>query len=189
VHDDAFAPTRLWSGEGEQYEIEIEKDFKGGYVKLGHWGNTIKTDYIDGSGATGDMSGDYAQLSLTLIEESDPDQGLKGWLRAGTANADGLALDQYIGGGLVYSGPFKGRDHDQAGFAVAHARFGKPYRAAQSNRVTAETSYELTYQAEVRPGFVLQPELQYIKHPSGAHDIKDALIVGLQFRVGLEALN
>jgi len=54
-----------------------------------------------------------------------------------------------------------------------------------------EAVFEMTYAHEVRPGFVLQPVLQYAMHPGGGgvvdpddpkqmHRIRDALMVGVR---------
>lgn len=50
---------------------------------------------------------------------------------------------------------------------------------------------EVTYQAEVKPWFVIQPDFQYIFNPSGGvensawqgHKVADELIFGLHSRV------
>ena len=189
-HPGAFIAAKFSRHTGLQYVLEAEKDFTGGYIKLGHWSNTVKADALDGAGAARRASGTYAQLSLALThEQDDPDsaQGLSAWLRAGNADEQVLAVDRYAGAGLVYTGLLTGRDHDRFGFAIARARFGRAYRATVEDRVTTETTYELTYQYEVRPGFILQPDAQYVQRPAGSHAIRDALVVGLQVRLGLEA--
>ncbi len=188
-HGSVFATAYYSSRTGLQYQVEMQKDFAGGFVKLGHWGNTAPSDPLDGVGAPGRYSGTYGQLSATLSQEADgPEQGLKGWVRVGNADARLLAFDRYVGGGLVYTGPFRGRDHDQAGIALASGRYGKSYRATATEPVTTESSYEASYQYEVKPGLVLQPDLQYVEHPSGLSSVKDAVVVTLRVRVGIDAL-
>jgi len=39
---------------------------------------------------------------------------------------------------------------------------------------------ELTWRAEVRPGWALQPDVQWIRHPGGSSAIPDVLAVGLR---------
>lgn len=188
-HDKAFVAAHLSRAEGLQYQVEAEKDFTGGYVKLGHWANTAPADPLDGAGPRRRYSGTYGQIKLTLFsEKTDADQGLQGWLRAGVASAHVLPVAQYTGGGLVYTGLVPGRDHDQFGFAIACARFGSPYEASVGEPATAETTYELAYQYEVKPGFIVQPDVQYVQHPSGLHSVKDAVVVGVAIRIGLADL-
>ena len=42
-----------------------------------------------------------------------------------------------------------------------------------------ETTLELTYGCAVRPGLLLQPDLQYIIHPGGNRAIPNALAIGV----------
>ena len=42
-----------------------------------------------------------------------------------------------------------------------------------------ETTLELTYGCAVRPGLLLQPDLQYIIHPGGNKAIPNALAIGV----------
>jgi porin len=125
---------------------------------------------------------------MDLTHESDPDQGLKGWVRAGVAEDTVFAISRYLGGGLNYAGLLPGRDHDLAGIAVMRAGFGAPYRDAEGAGVS-ETTVELTYQAEIRSGLIVQPDIQYVVHPSGDPSVRDALVVGVRLRVGLSALS
>jgi porin len=60
-------------------------------------------------------------------------------------------------------------------------------KALIGGNISQETNYELSYQAEIKPRFIMQPDLQYIKNPSGDADTKDALVIGVRLRVGLEA--
>ncbi len=42
-----------------------------------------------------------------------------------------------------------------------------------------ETTLELTYGCAVRPGLLIQPDLQYIIHPGGNRAIPNALAIGV----------
>jgi porin len=50
-----------------------------------------------------------------------------------------------------------------------------------------ETNIELTYQAQIKPGIIIQPDVQYIKNPGGDKDAKSAVVVGIRLRLALEA--
>lgn len=182
-----FVYVRVAKDEGAHLVAEAQYDFNGGTVKLGHWANTVAAPTLDGSGVH-KMSGTYGQVQFTLTREKDhEDQGLKGWVRAGMADDLTLDIDRYTGGGLVYTGLLPGRDDDMVGFAIANARFGKPYRATLSAPLASETTYELAYQAAIRPGLSLQPDIQYVVHPSGAYDIKNAVVIGVRLKLDLLA--
>ncbi len=112
-------------------------------------------------------------------------QGLSGWLRTGTANSTINPLAFYLGGGLVFHGPWN-RDHDQIGLAVGHVRFGalaKNMAQASGASLTGETTLELTYSVMMRDNLSLQPDLQYVMSPSGNSSIPNALVAGLRFTV------
>ncbi len=184
-HQTVFSSLRLSKAEGLNYVGEIEQNFTDGFVKIGHWSYTARADRLDGIGQ-GVRSGTYAQVAWTLSHETaDPDQGLAAWIRAGTANADVLEQSGYLGGGLVYTGLLKGRDHDQIGLAFASATFGQPYRDITPDSAGHETTIEATYQAEIKPGLIVQPDIQYIRHPGGLTTVDDALVVGIRMRLNL----
>jgi porin len=181
-----FAYVRIASDEGAHLVAEGEYDGGDFVLKLGHWADTVPVPRLDGAGDKR-MSGTYGQAQFTLSKETaHPDQGLKAWMRAGVADKDTLAVDQYLGGGLVYAGPLPGRDDDFAGFAIAHARFSAPYRAATAS-LASETTYELSYQAAIRPGLSLEPDVQYVAHPGGMPGLKDAVVVGVRLKLDLLA--
>ncbi len=184
-HPDSFVAVKMRRSEGLQYQFELESDFKGGYVKIGHWANTVAADMIDGSGQTRRPSGTYGQVLMTLLPTDEKDDvGLRGWLRAGVADDKLFTVGDYLGGGLIYNGRMHGRDQDEIGIAVASVGFGRAYRAA--NELAArETSIEVTYAYEVKPGVILQPDIQYVVHPSGDLTLHNALVFGLSCRISL----
>ncbi len=184
---DRFAYIRLAHDEGAHLVAEAQYDFTGGRLKLGHWADTVAAPRLDGDG-THRMSGTYGQAQVTLTQEKDhPDQGLKGWVRAGVADDTTLGIDRYTGGGIVYAGPLAGRDDDSVGIAVANAHFGAPYRATVTEPMTSETTWEVAYQAAIRPGLSVQPDIQYVVHPGGSYTVKNAVVVGVRLKLDLLA--
>jgi porin len=109
-------------------------------------------------------------------------RGLSGWLRTGTANSTINPLAFYLGGGLVFHGPWN-RDSDKIGVAVGHVRFGalaKDMAQASGTPLTGETALELTYSLAVRDNLSLQPDLQYVFSPGGVSSIPNAMVAGLR---------
>jgi porin len=106
----------------------------------------------------------------------------------GFADATSNAIEQYLGGGLVYTGLIATRPEDQLGIAIARARLGTPYRRrlalAGEASDRAETNIELTYRAALTPWLTLQPDVQYVINPSGNPVLRNALLVGLRVEVG-----
>lgn len=102
------------------------------------------------------------------------------WLRAGLANDQAQPIAGYLGGGLVLRGAISGRPGDRLGLAIAHAIIGDPAARAFGLH-HAETSFEFTYQAKINRRFVIQPDVDYIRHPAGTAKAPDSLGIGLRF--------
>ncbi len=74
--------------------------------------------------------------------------------------------------------------HDRFGASVIYARFSDSVRAFDQDQINFgtipgpvrdyETNLELTYVAQIIPGWIVQPNFQFIWHPSGqaGHDAK-----------------
>lgn len=181
LHKSVFVAVKLSARDGANYIGEYKRTWNGGSFKLDHWGYTSARPRLDGRGMSHDDSGNYLQLATTLTrEKDDPTQGLKAWLRVGQANGALEPIDAYRGGGLFYIGPINRHDADQLGFAVAQIHYGRPYRLANPGIGSFETDYELTYQAAVTKAITLQPDIQFVHHPSGRSDIRDDRIFMLR---------
>jgi len=87
-------------------------------------------------------------------------------------------INFYLDGGLSYKGLIPTRDHDVLGVAFA---YGHLSNNAQDNEGRSNPGYEIvieaTYQIELAPWLSVQPDLQYVFHPSGT-DIANALVLG-----------
>jgi porin len=183
AHPKAFATIRLSREDGAlligQADYKFAPDAQ---VSLGLWGYTTSRPDLTAPGAERRARpGAYA-----FVEGPAP--GLakaRAWVRAGVADGRSQAVSAYVGGGLVWKGLLTGRDDDQFGIAVARAMIGAPARRA-GGLPAAETTWEATYSFKVREGLNLQPDVQYIIHPSGAVGQKDALAVGLRIVVALK---
>lgn len=98
------------------------------------------------------------------------DGGLGVFGRVMGAPGDRSEVEVFVDGGLSYKGLF-GRDNDTAGVGVGWAKISGTLSAADKVAglppQTAETVIELTYQAQVAPWWVVQPDFQYVFNPSG----------------------
>ena len=179
-HPDVFVNLHLSKGDGAFAIAEAERDFSGGYVKLGHWLETAPRDRIDGAGEDR-PSGSYAQLSITLTHEKDhPDHGLSALVRVGEGDSRTLPVTRSEALTLVYAGPFPKRGDDGVGLSVSDACFGHAWRQAEGGLASCERNVELYYKAAVTPDLSLQPEAQLIVHPSGRRDLHPAVVMGLR---------
>ncbi len=188
----AFVAVKL---DGALIVGQVERRFGDtGRIQVGAWSYTAafdSLDQFDGAGAprrTHGNSGAYFLVEGRLRGKPDGDEGgLSGWVRVGFANGDINTVASYVGAGLVYAGPFKGRDKDEAGVAIARAGLGSGARYVGSlagRRIgDAETNLEVTYRYACRDWLNIQPDLQYVIHPHGDPDIPNALVVGVRIAI------
>ena len=126
---------------------------------------------------TGDY-GFYGMIDQTLYRvPGTDDQGLSAFLRGGGVPNDRNLINFYADGGLLYKGLVPSRPDDKVGVAFAYARVGGNARALDAATGlsgnffypvrSSETIIEMMYQANLRPWWTLQPELQYIIRPGG----------------------
>jgi porin len=177
--------VELSADEGALGIVEMERSFGGrARVKVGAWGYTAAFDAIEQLAPGGapkrleSNRGVYGIVEGQVWREAvRPEQGLSAWIRVGVANPEINPIKAYVGGGAVYAGLF--RDDDQLGFAVSHAMFGGPARRA-GGLEAAETIVEVTYALPVNDNLTLQPDVQYVRNPSGDPAIADALVAGVR---------
>jgi porin len=178
-----FTSLSLSARQGYHAVAEVERDFDQGFVKVGLWGYNRGAARLNGAGM-GPRQGGYIQIGRTLTQEAaHPDQGLAGWLRLGTAEGAVFPVRDYAGGGLVYTGLLAGRDQDRAGLAIYSARYGTDWRGVTPGARAAETTLEASYQYLPRAGVLIQPDLQYIRHPGAVSGVGDALAVILRVKL------
>lgn len=104
-------------------------------------------------------------------------------------------IDFFFNGGATLAAPLPGRDNDQAGIDFGIGRVSS--RTAGLDRdsgvpaQSTEELIELTYQAQVTPWLLVQPDVQFIVNPGGGvqdpddatHDLRDELVAGARFIV------
>jgi porin len=95
-------------------------------------------------------------------------------------------LDNQIAAGLLYAAPFESRPNDMIGVAIGRTNYNS--RAAEAIELAnpgvavprAEYPLELFYSYNVRPGWSVQPDFQYIAHPGGYVQASSVVILGLR---------
>jgi len=196
--------THIKFGKGDGALVSSEVGFMTGadeesdapYSKyaLGTWVYTAKHDDISEVDAAGDPirrsgnSGFYLLGEQTVYREQDASQGLALYARVGFANTKINQIGNYIGGGIVYSGLFPGRDEDQLGFAIAAAfnggRFKQAQLAAGTPVESSEVTLELSYFAQILPQLAIHPDLQFVINPGTYPELKNALVLSTRFELG-----
>lgn len=142
--------------------------------------------------------GVYEQMLVR--SDIDPNLGMGLFVRTSVSPSDRNLVNFYIDGGIQWSGFSKQRPNDRFGVAMTYARISDAARQADRDTLTFtgvpipvrdfEAVLEMTYLAEVRSGWIVQPVFQYVFHPGGGavdprdptrtHAIKDASVIGVR---------
>jgi porin len=140
----------------------------------------------------------YEQLLARAAPGSE--KGVAFFMRASVSPSDRNLISTYIDGGLLFTGFSESRPNDRFGIAATYARISNHARDLDRDVQLFtgiatpirdfEAILEVTYQAEVRPGVLVQPVFQYIAHPAGGavdpndptqtRRIKDAVMLGVR---------
>jgi porin len=119
----------------------------------------------------------------------EADSGITAFGRVGASPDDRSPISFYLDGGLVFAGLVPGRPADSFGFGLIYAQYSDAARGfdRDRNRLAGredpvrdyEMNLELTYQAELVPGFMVQPMVAHVWHPGGVPG-RSALVAGIR---------
>ena len=133
----------------------------------------------------------YAVIDQQLYRPKDGDavSGISVYTRMSVSPSDRNLVDAYIDGGVTFANLIEQRPHDRFGAAFIYSRFSDRVRAFDRDTVLLtgvpgpirdyEANLELTYVAQIVPGWTVQPNFQYVWHPSG-DATRNATVVGLR---------
>jgi porin len=111
---------------------------------------------------------------------------LSGFAQLGWAQGDRNGVERYFGAGLVWTSPFPHRrPADRLGFAVGNAALSRIQRDVEPGLPGAEWAFELTYSAVLARGVVLEPDIQYVRHPAAQPGARDARVMALRLVFGI----
>jgi len=126
-------------------------------------------------------------------EGGTAEQGVSLYTRLSWSPPDRNLIDLWADGGVVVSGLVPGRRNDTFGVSFIYARISGGARGADRDLALAsqafrpirssEATIELTYQAQIVPGWLLQPDIQYIFNPAGG--ISNPLVPGARIKGGI----
>jgi porin len=173
----AADPTRLYSA-----------------LKLGGWGHFGKFDdqrlandgsllaNPAGSGVPLQHRGDwgvYAVVEQQLWRPAGgaPDSGVVVYSRMSASPSDRNLINAYIDGGVTVTGLVPNRPDDKFGASMIYARFSDAVRDFDRDTIAFsgvfgpvrdyEANLEITYVAQIVPGWTVQPVLTRVWHPNG----------------------
>jgi porin len=199
VNTGGYGPKHAFTGHDGYFLIgeagaqwAVENQTLPGRLAVGGWGSTSQFQRFDGTvqGGTGGM---YVVAEQTLwhklyYNQTDP-QGITSFLQYGHADPHVSGTQDYVGGGLVWTGPLADRipdpqrQNDAIGVGVAYARLstqpGTGFGPAPGTGRDFELSAEAYYSLQVTRYLQVKPDVQYIVHPAYAAN-HDAVVLTLR---------
>ena len=212
----SFSGGSLWLGE-LQYAINQDKKAIGmpGVYKLGGWYATADfTDQhfgLDGAGAVVPLAdptvagplnhrGNWGIYGVAdqMVWRGDG-RSLNLFLRGGISPSDRNLLSYYVDGGAGFKGLIPGRADDTLTLGAAYGRISRDASALDRDTLAIsrppypirdyELLLEVSYQLQVAPWWIVQPDLQYIVHPDG--NVPDPnnpnVVIGNAFIAGIRS--
>jgi porin len=190
-----------------------------GQVKVGGWrhfgsfpdqmlaSNGVSLASPSSSGTPSMLSGDYGvwatfEQQILRVPGSD-DRGIGVFARASLAPANRNLIDAYADAGVQFNGMSEERPDDKIGLAAGYAHISQ--RAQQLDldyqhyispdwpQRSFEGLLTVVYQCQLRDGWTVQPNVQYILHPGGGatnptgplpgRTLKNATVFGMRTTV------
>ena len=194
-----------------QYRYNQEKTSSGlaGILRLGGWYHFGKFDdqRFDALGVsladplssgiarqfrnTGGIYGIFDQ-QIYRPAGGDANSGIGIFGRFAGTPSDRNLVDLFVDTGIVFSGMLPGRPDDKFGASLIYARISDRARALDRDTIALlgemqpvrdyEMLMEVSYQAQIKPGWTVQPLFQYVFHPGG--NVPDASAPGRAVRSG-----
>lgn len=179
-----------------QYRYNQEKDASGlaGILRLGGWHHFGMFDHqrLDPSGVSlahplsngvarqfRGATGIYGVVDQQIYrpEGGGPDSGVSVFSRISATPSDRSLVNFFLDSGIVVSNMIPSRPDDKFGASFIYANISDQARAFDHDTIAFsgteqpvrdyEITVELSYQAQIKPGWTLQPSFQYIFHPGG----------------------
>lgn len=168
-------------------------------VKFGGWYSSADREdvYLDSNHAPAAQSdlpflqrkGSYGGYSSTVIRlPSGKGRSLMAFFNATLADRRTSTVDRSLATGLVYTGLWRARPHDQIGLAVSYNHLNSRVADYRTERAlagrdtlppgTGENAVELFYGFQLDRFLQFRPDLQWIRHPGGIASNPDAVILG-----------
>lgn len=155
-------------------------------LALGVWHYTATFQDLSATGANGQplqhrgSSGGYLVADRSLTDADARGPTAAAFLQLGIGDARVNRFGSYIGAGISISSFSQRRSSDQIGIALASARNGGHYldqqRTLGTPALSNETTFELTYLAQISKSLAVQPDLQYVIHPNTDRNQRNALV-------------
>lgn len=144
-------------------------------LAVGAWQHTAEVENPVSASVSDSNSGFY------VIGEKYLTENLAIFFQYGHADADKNQLETYTGAGITRSDLWVAED--ALGFAYASAQNGSPFLRANSDLLSAENIYELSYLRPLSAALNVQASVYSIEHPSMSPDLNTALALGVRMYI------
>src|SRR4051794_29723330 len=176
----------------------------GAFSDLRFASNGVSLASSESSGTPAMLSGDFGlwavfEQQLYRVPKSD-DRGIGVFGRVSSSPTDSSLIDLYADAGIEFIGLTEARPNDKFGIAAGYAHVSRRAQALDTDfralmgpswpQRSFEGLFTTVYQYEIREGWTLQPNFQYILHPGGgATDplganpgrlLRNAVVLGLR---------
>ena len=190
------------------FEIAWRPRFDGGRLpgsyKIGVWYSTatlsdVVADVSSAPPGAGQPANQYTGLygfylnfaqQFTRNASIDPQGGLNAFVNFSMADQATSTTWLQVAGGLIYTGPFKSRPHDQIAFAAGTTQVNPRLIGAQNTLSGlglqpavvrhSEYAFELQYAVVPVPGLTIRPNIQYVYRPGAISRNVNILVLGLK---------
>ena len=118
----------------------------------------------------------------------DAQSGVSVFSRISLSPSDQNLINAYVDGGIIFAGFIPNRPKDRFGASAIYARFSDSVRGFDRDSIAFtgasvpirdyEANLELSYQAQIVPGWIVQPNLQFV-WPNG-NAARNATVVGVR---------
>src|SRR5258708_6230523 len=158
----------------------------GNYILGGYYSN-FKFPVLNGPRVQTNAYGFYAMGQQMFWRSiADPHTNFSVWGGLTFSPQQDISLLPLMGfAGTIWQGLVPGRDRDQLLLTYLVSGFGRTYAdsivAIGGKRPTAEHVLEASYPIYITTNYTIQPDIQYVVRPNGAGDIRDSLVIGIQF--------
>ena len=149
-----------------------------GKVALGTWFYTETQEHLTQTDSGGGPL-QATNAGTYLLMDHTVGKGFSVFARYGQANESVNPFKSDLSVGVYGKGVIASRADDEVGLTMTQVQLSKYFKEAQVVAGTPmradETTYELTYKINFNDRFALQPDLQYVVHPSADPALDDSL--------------
>ncbi|MBL7663827.1 MAG: carbohydrate porin [Bacteriovoracaceae bacterium] len=180
VYDADPSDHRAYSkSRGSLFITELAYQTENKKISLGAWNYTKHFSKHD-------SQAEEISWGLYSLAEEKINDNMSVFARLGWANPNVNIFQQNLALGTTYRALFLPKMDDEIGLGMSRVDFSSAYRNAllvndNFKTFSHETAYELYYQfSPFGEIFRLRPDIQFIRHPSGATNTPDAWVFGLR---------